>query len=74
MATRNEIKVELTGVHLCCQGCVNAADAALRSVEGVHSRCDMENGTITLTASDDAAAQKALDALAARWFLRQLRQ
>ena len=47
MATRNEIKVELTGVHLCCQGCVNAADAALRSVEGVNSRCDMENGTIT---------------------------
>ena len=68
MATRNEIKVELTGVHLCCQGCVNAADAALRSVEGVNSRCDMENGTVTLTASDDAAAQKALDALAAAGF------
>jgi|ERR1043165_995815 copper chaperone CopZ len=40
MATRNEIKVELRGVHLCCQGCVNAADAALMSVEGVNSRCD----------------------------------
>ena len=68
MATRNEIKVELKGVHLCCQGCVNAADAALMSVEGVNSRCDMENGTVTLTASDDAAAQKALDALAAAGF------
>ena len=68
MATRNEIKVELTGVHLCCQGCVNAADTALMSVEGVHSRCEMENGTVTLTAKDDTAAQKALDALAAAGF------
>ena len=68
MATRNEIKVELRGVHLCCQGCVNAADAALMSVEGVNSRCDTENGTVTFTASDAAAAQKALDALAAAGF------
>ena len=64
MATQTEIKLELTGVHLCCQGCVNAADAALRSVEGVNSRCDMENGTITVIASDVVAAQKGLDALA----------
>lgn len=68
MATRNEINVELRGVHLCCQGCVNAADAALMSVEGVNSRCDMDNGTVTFTASDAAAAQKALDALAAAGF------
>ena len=68
MATRNEIKVELRGVHLCCQGCVNAADAALMSVEGVNSRCDMDNGTVTFTASDATAAQKALDALAAAGF------
>ena len=68
MAKRSEIKGELTGVHLCCQGCVNAADAALTSVEGVNSRCDMDNGTVTFTASDAAAAQKALDALAAAGF------
>ena len=68
MATRNEIKVELRGVHLCCQGCVNAADAAIMSVEGVNSRCDMDNGTVTFTANDAAAAQKALDALAAAGF------
>lgn len=68
MATRTELEVELTGVHLCCWGCVNAANAALRSVDGVGSRCDMENGTITLTASDDSAARKALDALAAAGF------
>jgi mercuric ion binding protein len=68
MATRTEIEVELTGVHLCCQGCVNAANAALRSVEGVNSRCDMGNRTVTLTAGDDSAARKALDALAAAGF------
>jgi periplasmic mercuric ion binding protein len=68
MATRTQIQVELTGVHLCCQGCVNAANAALRSVEGVGSRCDMENRTVTLTAGDDSAARKALDALAAAGF------
>ena len=64
MAKRPEIQVKLTGVHLCCQGCVNAVDAALRSVEGVNSLCDMENGTVTLTASDISVAQKALDAVA----------
>jgi periplasmic mercuric ion binding protein len=68
MAKHSQVKVKLTGIHLCCQGCVNAADAALMSVEGVKSHCDMENGTATLTAGDDAAAQKALDALAAAGF------
>jgi len=68
MAKGTEIQVKLTGVHLCCQGCVNAADTALMSVEGVHSRCEMENGPVTLTAKDDAAAQKALNALATAGF------
>ena len=68
MAKHSQVKVELAGVHLCCQGCVNAADAALMSVEGVISRCDMENGTVVLTAGDEAAAQKALGALAAAGF------
>lgn len=64
MAIQTKLTLELTGVHLCCQGCVNAADAALLSVEGVDSYCDMEHGTITVLASDDIAAQKGLDALA----------
>jgi mercuric ion binding protein len=68
MATRTETEVVLTGAHLCCLGCVNAANAALRSVEGVGSRCDMENRTVTLTAGDDEAARKALDALATAGF------
>jgi copper chaperone CopZ len=38
------------------------------SVEWASSGCDLENGTVTVTASDAAAAQKALDALAAAGF------
>ena len=68
MATRTEIKVELTGVHLCCQGCVNAVDAALRNVEGVDSHCHTEDGTVTFTAGDTTAAREALDSLAAAGF------
>jgi copper chaperone CopZ len=68
MATRSGIEMKLTGVHLCCWGCVNAADNALTSVEGVDSRCDMEHGAITITASDAIAAQQGLDALALAGF------
>jgi len=65
VAKRTETKVKLKGVHLCCQSCVDGVDAALKDIEGVKSQCDMENGTVTLTVSDVAAAQKALDAIAA---------
>jgi mercuric ion binding protein len=51
MSKQSEIKVKVTGVHLCCQGCVDAVGAA-----------------VALTARDDAAAQKALDAIAAAGF------
>jgi copper chaperone CopZ len=68
MGKQPETKVMLTGVHLCCQGCVDAVGAAVRNVAGVTSRCDMEKRTVVLTARDDAAAQKALDAIAAAGF------
>jgi catalase len=63
-----EIRVEVTGVHLCCQGCVDAVDAAMKNVAGVTSHCDMEKKTVSLTAGDGAVAQKALDAIAAAGF------
>jgi copper chaperone CopZ len=59
-----ETKVEVKGVHLCCGGCVKGVAAALKQVEGVTPQCDRDSGTVTITAKDDAAAQKALDALA----------
>jgi mercuric ion binding protein len=63
-----ETKVELKGVHLCCPGCVNAVGGILKKVDDVKGMCDQKAGTVTLTAKDDVAAQKALDALAAGGF------
>ena len=60
-----ETKVEVKKVHLCCGACVKGVAAALKGVEGVKGVCDREAKTVTLTATDDPAAQKALDALAA---------
>jgi len=68
MSKQTEIQVQLSGVHLCCQGCVNAVESAMKNVEGAESQCDMENGTVTLMANDDTAVQKALDAIAAAGF------
>jgi copper chaperone CopZ len=67
-AASAETKVELKGVHLCCGGCVKAAANIVKDVEGVKAACDQKKGTITLTAPDAKAAQKALDALAAGGF------
>jgi periplasmic mercuric ion binding protein len=65
LLNRSATKVELKGVHICCDACVAGVDVALKDVEGVESRCDIGNRTVTLTAEDDAAARNALDALAA---------
>ncbi len=66
-AARAETKVELKGVHLCCKQCVSAVGGILKDA-GVKGMCDQKAGTVTITASDNAAAQKALDALAAAGF------
>ena len=63
-----DTKVELKGTHLCCGQCVKAVDEILKKVDGVTGKCDQKAGTVTITAKDDAAAQKALDALAAGGF------
>jgi copper chaperone CopZ len=60
--------VELKGTHLCCGQCVKAVGAILKNVEGVTGTCDQDAGTVTITAKDNTAAQKALDALAAGGF------
>jgi mercuric ion binding protein len=63
-SNQTETWAQLRGVHLCCGGCTDAVARAVESVPGVTCRCDMENGTVTLTAEDHASAQKALDAIA----------
>jgi mercuric ion binding protein len=66
--TSAETKVELKAVHLCCPGCTKAVGEILKKVDGVKGECDQKAGTVTLTAKDEATAQKALDALAAGGF------
>ena len=62
-ASPAETKVEVKGVHLCCVPCVKGVEKALKGVEGASVACDQEAGTVTITASGEATAQKALDAL-----------
>jgi periplasmic mercuric ion binding protein len=67
-AAQAETTVELTGVHLCCPACTAAVKSAVHDLEGVKATCNQQKSTVTITATDDAAAQKALDALAAHGF------
>jgi periplasmic mercuric ion binding protein len=62
-AATAETKVEVKGVHLCCGQCVKGVGSALKKIEGVTPACNKEDKTVTITAPDDATAQKALDAL-----------
>jgi periplasmic mercuric ion binding protein len=63
-----ETKVEVKSVHLCCGACVKGVSNALKDLDGVKGVCDRDAGTVTITATDDAAAQKAIEALAAAGF------
>jgi copper chaperone CopZ len=60
---RAETTVELKGTHLCCGACVRAVNDTLKGIEGVTGKCDQKAKTVTITAKDDATAQKAIDAL-----------
>lgn len=62
---RAETKVEIKGVHLCCGACEKGVVTALKGLDGVTQVSDRKNKTVTLTASNDKAAQTAIDALAA---------
>jgi periplasmic mercuric ion binding protein len=62
-AARAETTVELKGTHLCCGACVKAVNDTLKKIDGVTGKCDQKGKTVTITAKDDATAQKAIDAL-----------
>jgi mercuric ion binding protein len=68
LSARAETKIEVKGVHLCCAKCTAAVKSAVRKVDGAKATCDQKKGTVILEAPDDATAQKALDALAAKGF------
>jgi copper chaperone CopZ len=67
-AARAETKVELKGVHLCCPMCISTVNGILKKLDGVKGECDQAGKTVTITAPDNATAQKAIDNLAAAGF------
>src|SRR5262249_56833420 len=68
VTARADTKVEVKNTHLCCGMCVKAVGEILGKIDGVKGECDQKSGTITITAKDDAAAKKAIEALAAGGF------
>ena len=58
-----EVKLEITGLHACCGGCIADIDKALTSVEGAKGSYDKVGKKAELTAKDAATAQKVLEAL-----------
>lgn len=58
-----EVKLELTGLHACCGGCVTDIDKALGSVDGAKGHYDKATQKAELTAKDAATAEKVLVAL-----------
>ena len=60
-----DTSVKLSNVHLCCNGCVKGVEKALSGVTGATAQSDKDAGTVTITAPDNATAQKAVDALVA---------
>jgi copper chaperone CopZ len=65
--TPPETKIEITKVHICCGACEKAVGKVLEEA-GVKGTCSKGTKSISITAADDAAAQKAVDALAAAGF------
>lgn len=62
-AAQADTTVKLSNVHLCCKGCVTGVEKAVKKVSGVTMTADAPAETVTLTATDAAAAQKAVDAM-----------
>lgn len=60
-----DTSVKLSNVHLCCDKCVKGVDKAVTSVPGATSSSDKASGTVTITAPDQAAVQKAANAVVA---------
>ena len=57
--------VTIDKTHLCCNSCVQGVAKAVGTVPGAKAKCDRNAQKITITAPDQATAQKAVDALLA---------
>jgi len=60
------VTIEVKGMHLCCNACNGAATGAVSSAGAKDASANA--GTLSFTAANDAAAQKALDKLTAAGF------
>lgn len=60
--------VKLTDVHICCKGCATAIEKAVAKTPDVKPSINQKEGTVELTAQDDAALQKAVNRIAAAGF------
>ena len=56
---------KISGVHLCCQGCVSGVEDAVGKVSDVKATVDQDEGTVTLSGPDVATVQKGANALVA---------
>jgi len=63
-----EVSAKITGVHLCCKGCVTRAEKAVSTVKGATASVDADAETVSLAGPDTATVQKAADALVAAGF------
>src|SRR3954465_10755285 len=71
-AATAETKVTISDTHLCCGQCLKAVDSTLKDMAGVKFKSDQGAKTIEITADNDEAAQKAIDALANAGFYGKL--
>jgi copper chaperone CopZ len=56
---------KISGVHLCCKGCVTGVENAVGKVSDAKADVDQDEGTVTLSGPDVPTVQKAADALVA---------
>jgi len=60
-----ETTVTVENLHLCCGSCCKGVAKAVGTVDGAAAKCVQKEGKVTITAPDEATAQKAVDALLA---------
>lgn len=69
VAATSQAQVRVSGVHLCCPGCVKAVGAALGDVDGVSgASCDRDAKQVTFNTSGEKAVKAGLAALAKAGF------
>ena len=64
-ATGADSTAKISGVHLCCKGCVTGVEKAVSKVSDAKAEVDQDAGTVTLSGPDAVTVQKAADALVA---------